>query len=287
MINTHGRFVWYGLMATDMAGAKAFYSKLLDWSTQDASGPDTDFALFSTANDPPGGQTAIAGLMRLSDEAKRMGALPMWIGYVGVDDVDASARQVQKLGGLVHVPPTDVPDISRFAIVADPQMATLALFNWHNPEQHEAPEFGKTWRVGWHELLAADWEKAFAFYNAVFGWQKADADFDGMATYQEFSIAGETIGGMFTKPPMVPAPFWLYYFNVGDIDAAAEAVKAGGGEIVEGPVPLRSGRWTLRCVDPQGTMFALQGPRIRKTVGYFEGSSARDPSSERGRRWSW
>jgi predicted enzyme related to lactoylglutathione lyase len=42
-------------------------------------------------------------------------------------------------------------------------------------------------------LLAADWEKAFAFYREVFGWQKADADTGAMGTYQLFSAAGETI----------------------------------------------------------------------------------------------
>jgi len=37
-------------------------------------------------------------------------------------------------------------------------------------------EGGKPGRVGWHELLAADGETAFAFYGELFGWQKADAE---------------------------------------------------------------------------------------------------------------
>ena len=48
--------------------------------------------------------------------------------------------------------------------------------------------------------------------------------------------AGETIGGMLTKPAMIPAPFWLYYFNVGDLDAAAQRVKAGGGRDLRRPL---------------------------------------------------
>jgi uncharacterized protein len=50
-----------------------------------------------------------------------------------------------------------------------------------------------------------------------------------VGTYQLFSAAGKTIGGMYTKPAMEPVPFWLYYFNVGDIDVAIKRVKAGGG----------------------------------------------------------
>ncbi len=52
----------------------------------------------------------------------------------------------------------------------------------------------------------------------------------GLAPISLFSAGGQTIGGMSTKPPTVPMPFWLYYFNVGDIDAAAKRVKAGGGK---------------------------------------------------------
>jgi len=63
------------------------------------------------------------------------------------------------------------------------------------------------------------------------------------------------------KPPTVPMPFWLYYFNVGDIDVAMKRVKAGRGQILSGPVEVLGNRWILRCTDPQGAIFALQGKR--------------------------
>jgi uncharacterized protein len=85
-----------------------------------------------------------------------------------------------------------------------------------------------------------------------------------------FSTGGQPIGGMFTKPADMPIPFWLYYFNVGDIDAAVERVTAGGGQILEGPFEVPPGNWVVRCADPQGAMFALEGPRRRDAVGYFK-----------------
>jgi hypothetical protein len=36
MVNSHGRFVWYELMTTDMETAKDFYANVLDWGTRDA-----------------------------------------------------------------------------------------------------------------------------------------------------------------------------------------------------------------------------------------------------------
>jgi uncharacterized protein len=279
MISSHGRFVWYELVTPDMAAATAFYAKVMGWSTRDASTPNVAYTLFKV------GRTSVGGLVNLPEHARKMGAEPRWIGYVSVDDVDAAVDRIKQLGGAVHVPPTDIPNVSRFSVIADPQMATLVLVKWRSPDQHQATELGKFGHVGWHELLAADWENAFAFYQEIFGWQKADADVGAMDTYQLFSAAGQTIGGMFNKPPMAPVAFWLYYFNIGDVDAAAERVKASGGQILEGPTEVPGSGSVARCIDPQGAMFALIGKRS-KAVGYFERRALRG-SDARGRRWSW
>ena len=281
MVKLHGRFVWYELHTTDVEAAASFYTKVVGWGTRDASLPGRAAYSVFTA-----GAASVSGLMTLSEDARQRGATPCWIGYVGVNDVDGATERTKELGGAVQFPPIDIPNVSRFAVIADPQTAMLALVKWLNPDQEQPAEMGKPGRVGWHELLADDWEKALAFYGALFDWRKANADAGPMGTYQLFSIGGQTIGGMFTKPPMVPVPFWLYYFDVPDVDVAAEHVKAGGGQIIEGPAAV-PGSWILRCTDPQGAMFALMGTRTNKAVGYFERTAPRDPSDPRNRRWSW
>jgi predicted enzyme related to lactoylglutathione lyase len=224
----------------------------------------------------------------MPENAIGMGATPYWIGHVEVDDVDATVDQIKRLGGVVHVPPTEVLNISRFSVVADPQTATLTLVKGLKPAQARSAELGTPGRVGWHELLAADWEKAFAFYGELFGWQKANAHVGAMGTYQQFSAGGETIGGMFTKPATLPFPFWLYYFNISDIEAAAKRVEAGGGQILYGPTEVPGGAWIIHCTDPQGAVFALLDRRSRKTIGYFISSAShRDLPDIRGRRGSW
>ena len=54
-----------------------------------------------------------------------------------------------------------------------------------------------------------------------------------------------------TRMPQTPAPFWLYYFNVDAIDAAAARVKAKGGR---SSTARRSARrpWIVQATDPQG-----------------------------------
>jgi uncharacterized protein len=270
VVSSHGRFLWYELMTTDTKAAKAFYTKVMGWEPRDASAPGMSYTLFTV------GEETVCGLTDLQQEARRAGAVPKWVGYVGVDDVDAAADQVERLGGAIYVPPTSVPDISRFSVVADPQQATFVLFKLLKPGEGKPEDPNAAGRVGWHELLAVNWEQAFPFYNALFGWQRADADSETTSTYQQFSVGGQTIGGMYTKPASVPVPFWLYYFNTNDVDAAAKRVTAGGGRVLEGPIGVPGGSRVARCLDPQGAMFALAAKRGSRTVGYFEPAAARD-----------
>jgi uncharacterized protein len=281
MVDSHGRFIWYELMTTDMEAAKAFYSKVVGWGTENASMPGMAYTLFTVKS------ISVSGLMRLPEAANQLGEKPSWIGYVGVENVDAAADRITRLGGVVHVPPQNIRNISRFSVIADPQMAALALLQWLTPRREQPADLNAPGRIRWHELLADDGDKAFAFYRELFGWQKDDLDSETAGAYQVFSAAGQTIGGMLTKPETVPVPFWLYYFNVGDIDAAAKRVKAAGGEIVEGPLEVQGGGWILQCKDPQGAMFGLVGTRKQNPIGYFEGNTAADPSNVAKRRWSW
>ena len=281
MIELRGRFVWYELMTTDMKAAMAFYTKVVGWGAWDASMPGRPYILFSE------GPAAVGGLMGLPADADESGAKAGWIGYVGVDDVDATADRIVQLGGAVHVAPTDIAGTSRFAIVTDPQSTRFALFKWINPAQAPRADPEAAGRVGWNELFAADWETAFGFYSEVFGWQKEQAEVDETGTYQLFSIAGRTIGGMRTKPTIAPETFWLYYFNVGDIDAAARRVTAGGGQIVHDPMEVRGGRWIVQCMDPQGALFALQGKRRPDPAGYFQSAVPNATPGGPGKKWSW
>lgn len=258
----HGYFVWYELMTSEMEAAKAFYGEVVGWGTRDAS-PNPPYAIFTAAG------LSVAGLLGVPAEAIRSGFRPAWLGYVGVADVDATAARIAQLGGTLPVPPKDMPAISRIAIAVDPQMATIGVLKWLDKADEPPIDLDALGRVGWHELFAADWEKAWDFYSKIFGWQKALADTGPAGTYQLFSIGELPIGGMFTKPAAVPV-YWLYYFNVADIDDAGQRVKANRGHILEGPVEIPGNRWVIRCTDPQGATFALIGKRRHHGIGYFE-----------------
>lgn len=247
-----GRFVWYELMTTDSKAAEEFYRNIVGWQARDAGMPGMSYRLLSA------GDTTVGGLMEMPQSAGEAGAEPAWIGYVWADDVDSAAREISRLGGSVYRQPDDIPGIGRFAIVADPQGATFALFN--GTGEGERPARNAPGNIGWHELVTADWQKAFDFYSDLFGWTKAESyDMGPMGTYQLFAAGGETIGGMMTRTDT--EPFWFYYFNVDAIDAAQDRVKKGNGQIINGPMEVPGGSWIVHGLDPQGVMFALVAPR--------------------------
>src|SRR5205085_680851 len=99
-----------------------FYTRLIGWTITTWEMAPEPYRMWTN-----GGKT-LGGVMTLPDEAKKMGAPSHWIMYVAVDDVDASAAMNVKLGGKTYVPPTDIPTVGKFAIIGDPQGATLALF---------------------------------------------------------------------------------------------------------------------------------------------------------------
>lgn len=257
MADWHGRFVWYELVTADKEAARAFYPKVLGWNTSDLC--EMGYTVFTVGN------ASVSGLLSLPEDAK-LG----WIGHIGVYDLEITLDRASQLGGAVIVPPTHVLEVGRFAVVGDPEMATIALFEGPGPAEEPYAQLDSPGHVGWHELFSADPNNALAFYGELFGWQKAEANMGARGIYQLFSVGGKKFGGVLAKPPIVTAPFWLYYFNVTDIDAAAGRVKAGGGQILYGPVEVPEGSWIVHCADPQGTIFALVGKRKYKAIVFFE-----------------
>jgi len=258
-MSDHGRFIWYELITPDMAGAKRFYGDLLGWKAQDMPpmpGAEPYSILSADGVD-------VAGMMNLGEPMKAEGMPPNWTGYVCVDDCDAAAAKAKTLGGSVKREPLDIPGIGRFAIVADPAGAVFAIMKPVPPEtaRPEVPP-GALGHTSWHELYGGPPEESVAFYGAMFGWTKADAfDMGPMGTYQLFANQDGQIGGMMKQPEQAPAPYWNYYFRVGGIDSAAERAKAGGAQILMGPMEVPGGDWVFQGIDPQGAMFSVQGSK--------------------------
>jgi predicted enzyme related to lactoylglutathione lyase len=255
-----GRFVWYELLTTDPAAAKAFYPEVVGWRTQPW---ENDYTMWVSEQGPVGGVTQIP------DAAKKLGAPPYWQANIQVADVDASVAKVKQLGGAIYHIET-VPTVGKLAVIADPQGAVIAVFT---PEQ-EMPshDLARAGEFSWHELYTTDHEAAFAFYAAIAGWERLGAfDMGPMGTYLLWGRNGVQLGGMMTMPkgmttpdgkPMSPA--WMFYITTTDLDAALARARGKGAKVINGPMDVPGGQRIVQMLDPQGAAIALVTPPSAK-----------------------
>jgi hypothetical protein len=253
-MSSTGRFVWFDHLARDVEAARDFYTHVVGWGTQEWRGGAEPYAMWTAGGVPVG------GLMKIPAEMEQAGTPPHWFGHVTVEDVDASAARAEELGGRVLSPPADIPEVGRYAIVADPTGATVSLFAPLGGGM--APDTGKPGFVGWHELHTTDHREAWRFYSALLGWEHSTTmDMGEMGSYFVFRHPGDAadsmLGAMFDASKWTGRPpHWLYYVNVDDLDAAVARVRERGGQVQHGPTDVPGGRMA-QCLDPQGGPFAL------------------------------
>ena len=119
VMNESSALCWMELMTTDAKKAGAFYQGLFGYNLKVS--PDyTEFHV---------GEQAAGGMMEMKD--KRFEGMPShWSIYFMVPDCDAAAKKVTALGGKVLMPPMDIANVGRFAVVQDPQGATFNVLKF-------------------------------------------------------------------------------------------------------------------------------------------------------------
>jgi uncharacterized protein len=256
MANLPGGWIWYELMTDDVEDAARFYAAALDWSV--AAFPGTEammeggYHIFSA----PDGQ-GVGGMMRRPEA----GPPPGWLGYIGVDDVDAVTASIVAAGGAIHMPPTDMEGVGRMAMVADPQGATFYLMRGASEEDSTAFQRMAIGHGDWNELRTGDDQAALAFYTEQFGWTREGAlPMGPLGDYSFVAHDGEVIGAIMRTPPDA-APGWGFFFRVGQIDEAVDRITTAGGTIAHGPQEVPGGDFVAYVADPQGATFGVVGHR--------------------------
>jgi predicted enzyme related to lactoylglutathione lyase len=109
---------WVELHTRDPESARDFYTDLFGWGVkEDPDGLYTEFLL---------GERPIAGMMANPQEQEQR-VPDNWLPYALVDDCDAVVDLAPDLGATVVMPSQDVPNVGRFAVLADPGGAHLAV----------------------------------------------------------------------------------------------------------------------------------------------------------------
>lgn len=259
-----GDFMWFELTTRDVARATQFYATVMGWTATPFDGSTMGGYHVLEADG-----VGIGGMMALSDTDAADCAAPGWLGYVGVDDVDAMAARATALGGAVVMPAADIPGVGRFALLADPQGAPFFVMHGDSDEASRAFEPATIGHAAWAELHTRDWRGAFDFYAGLFGWREADRmDMGPLGPYVMIDATTPAVrdgpctasAAMFDSPDPAP-PHWLFYFATDDIDAAAARIAAAGGTVTLGPQAIPGDALIVAATDPDGAAFALVGPR--------------------------
>ena len=110
---------WNELWTADTAKAVEFYTKLFGWTTKLGEMSDMVYTELMNEGRPIGGMLPIG---------PEMGPIPPhWLGYIRVEDCDVTADKAKASGATLVVPPSDVPNVGRFAVIQDTQGATFAI----------------------------------------------------------------------------------------------------------------------------------------------------------------
>jgi uncharacterized protein len=252
-----GRFVWYDLMTTDPGASARFYAKLFGWTAkEDAPGSEGPYTMFRNGGKEFGGMVPI-------DKGRPIPS--HWLGYVAVADIDAAAARAAVLGGRVVHPPTEIPNVGRFAVIVDPQGAAFSLYQGRDTDSAE------DWKVpsgpgmvAWNELLSPDPPSAARFYKEICGWSTREMDMGPMGTYWIFTYGDKDCAGMLKMPPEAQGPpAWVCYFQATDVDASTALAQELGGRVHVAPRDIPGiGRFSVTA-DCTGAIFAIFKPAPR------------------------
>lgn len=243
----HGSFCWAELGSSEPAPLTRFYSELLDLGVCHVS------KWYSILRKR--GRDVVA-IYRLRADQEALAEPVSWLAYVNVDAVDRAVARVEPRGGRLVVPPLEVYDSGRMAVIEDPSGGRLAL--WQAVSHAGAGLIDEPGTMCWCELNTRDADEAGVFYSDIIGWRR-EVKPAGDTSYTTFFLGERRVSGMLQMSEAwgEASSHWMLYFQVDDCDASAALAERLGGAILFAPCDIPPvGRFAV-VRDPQGAVFSI------------------------------
>lgn len=239
----NGTPTWVDLGIPDLDRAMDFYAGIFGWEYDARPVESMTYVICKLRGQP------VAGMMRNPDPEMTHF---WWNVYFASDDVDGTVKRVVDGGGRMILPPDDVMDQGRMAVVADPVGAQYGL--WHGRELTGARIVSEPGATAWSELITPQAGRAAEFYAAVF-------DYTTRAVQDDYTLLvrpdGHEVAGIWARGD-VDRSSWATYFQVTDADTAIERATAAGGALRGEPWDSPYGRIAV-LTDPFGAEFRVVG----------------------------
>jgi predicted enzyme related to lactoylglutathione lyase len=239
---------WIDLFSTDTDRATAFYGEILGWR---AEPPREGFGGYFTFTKDG---KHVAGCMK-NDGTQ--GMPDVWTVYLTTDDVERTAKAATQHGGQVHMPPMQVGENGRFAMIGDPGGAGIGAWQPNTMKGFEVRD-----EVGtptWFELLTGEYDASVAFYRDAFGWDPHTMSDTPEFRYTTLGDGDGRLAGIMDASAFLPegSPAgWSVYFRVDDVDGALATTTRLRGTVVEPAHDTPYGR-LAQAADPTGALFKL------------------------------
>ncbi|MFJ2114515.1 MULTISPECIES: VOC family protein [unclassified Streptomyces] len=244
---TPGTPCWVSLMVHGLAATEEFYGTLFGWEFE------------------PGPQQLgpyVRGLLN-GKEIAGIGQLPpdrhlpiAWMTYLATDNADLTAETIRSCGGTVGVGPLDAAEAGRMAIASDPAGSVFGI--WQAAAHTGTAVAGAHGTPVWNELITRETSTVGKFYEALFGYEVeavVSADFDFLTLCLEGRPVA-SLHGVGRALGRDRGSHWMTYFEVNDVDDAAQLVTELGGHVVQPPREGANGR-RATVADPEGAVFSI------------------------------
>ncbi|MFC5906497.1 VOC family protein [Streptacidiphilus monticola] len=236
---------WISLNANELDTALEFYGPLMGWSFR--PGPERWGPYMRAEVDG----IPVAGI---GTGGHRQLNLPVsWTTYFGIEDIEASVRDIHDRGGTVAVGPLTV-STGRILIAADPTGTPFGVWEGR-PGIGDRP-LGPGLPVT-VELRTPDPFAAAMFYAEVFRWDDRDPErFEVRWEHNRVLLRVDGLPTASLRSSRTPSHRWDVYFTVGDVEKCSAHAERLGGTVLEGPLVSPYGI-VARLRDPEGGEFLV------------------------------
>lgn len=245
-----GRFAWHDVMTTDIESAIDFFVGLFGWSIQviDTAQGKGNYRAFHAADRAMGGFVALDPGQDVASH---------WLGYVSVDNLDRVVTASDSAGGFQAVPPTEIPNVGKIAVLRDPSGGAIAPIE-RQTEPDILPKSTEEGQICWNELHTPDGVICAPYYAAILGWKPTDRMMGSFGPYTVFSDGTEDVAGMAgSEVASLPFPVWIPYVRVKNLAQAVNRVQQLGGTIWLLPVDIPDVGSVAIVADPSGAPTGL------------------------------
>ena len=247
-IRDDGRIVWHDLLTNTPEASRRFYSELFGWEFERPTMISSGAYYLIRHNGRLIGGMVDANRLDNDD-------ISQWVTVLSVADIDAAVTRLERAGGEVLTPPTEVGERGTLAVVTASDGALFAMVQTRDgdPDEREPEMNGWLWDEAWTDDLAA----STGFYTSVLGLTADDRQVDD-ADYR-LLLSGDTPrAGILPHPYEGKRPVWVNYIRVADPTAITERVESLGGQVLLDTEKRDIGGEVALIAGPSGAGIALQ-----------------------------